>query len=238
MAREERKKWILEHPDVFINQGIFIAEETRDNYIKEVEKISGKKYNEGDLDWMKKEDPNFSTPEDWYQRVLNERANIEYYLNNNELLNFKEFRCDEKVSEIILTELLETIRFDHKKENGIVLYIKKGKVIEKDFFKGGINTVDIPSEVITEKAKKLKSSVYVVHNHPCNFSARPTKNDILLSSVKLKTALKEANVELLDWGVVTEWDYFSAKQMDAMEVSPEKIEYLESLIHIQKKSSK
>lgn len=221
MTVEDRKKWILDHESDFFELG----KESSDNWYKHAIKLwedgTGLVYTPEEFDrWNETdgEEGKIETIEQTHQRFLNERANINSYLDINEnrnLLTDKQFFSKEKVNSVDISKELDEIRYNHKTEKAMYLFIKDGTIVDKYFVNGNRTSVMALSREIVlfliNNASTLDADIYHVHNHPNSFSAMPSDDDKRIGQ-SLKKILGTFGIELLDWGVVTEWDYYSNNQ--------------------------
>lgn len=189
--RETYKNWLLENKDEIIKSQV--------EYVTHFYNTTLKK------DFLKKH------PE----------VSLEYVLESGDAYNFdyashfygKAKNCKEKVGNIELKDYLDLIR-DEPFENIIYLFIKNGEVIDKKQFKGlrcEIPFIKGRDEEIISHAKELGADIYVIHNHPFEYYANPSKPDFH-SGKELKRECKKNGIDLLDWGVVSNNDYYSYKQ--------------------------
>lgn len=152
-----------------------------------------------------------------------------------EILKQQYINCDgTKHSETIngscdIGSWLNTIRHEER-ENFVIIavYNKKCKLIFKQtgdqFSSHNINMNDIDRQIVPlitiEGASDI--GIYVMHNHPYIYKASPSTadletvvaiynelNNIMTNTRGFKT---NCNLELLDFGIVTEYDYWSMKQ--------------------------
>lgn len=225
MNYKERKQYVLEHKDKYIKQNKIYAKELRRFAISEWEKNFNMKYT------PEKEEELYSTYfndeerktrktiSERYKKDLEDAKDIKNVLKSGTIMRTKEFHHKEKVGKIDIKKYLESIRYDMYKENLIILYIKNNKIISEDFIEGKIDRVHPTKKqwsIVFVQAVNLNANVYIVHNHPFDFSARPSKADIKLGR-NLKRSLNKINRDLLDWGVVTKCDYYSNKQQKRKE---------------------
>ena len=124
---------------------------------------------------------------------------------------------------------LDTIRHE-KIENFVVFAVYEGqsKVIFKQtgdqFSSQNIDMMDIDNKIRLLMMGTCARSIgiYVVHNHPYVYKASPSLADIetakviveVLNNIKdcARSLKMNCNVEFLDFGIVTEYDYWSMKQ--------------------------
>ena len=124
---------------------------------------------------------------------------------------------------------LDTIRHEER-ENFVIIavYNKKCKPIFKQtgdqFSSKNIDMMDIDSQIVPlitiEGASDI--GIYVMHNHPYIYKASPSPADletavaIINELDNIITCIRKAgincNLKLLDFGIVTEYDYWSIKQ--------------------------
>lgn len=210
MNRKQRKQWILEHQDVFLELGKQMALDTYEHLKGVYKEYTGKEYNK---DEAFKND--ITTVEKAYKEQSSIFQDINFYLNDSELIDSKESACKEEINGINLSEVLKEIRHDHYKEHSIYLFIKNKNVLDKITINDGNAThVKISSKTrnrIIKKAQKLNADIYHVHNHPSSFVAYPSDTDEETRKI-MSEDLESEGIKLLDWAVVTEWDYYSYKQ--------------------------
>lgn len=209
MNREQRKQWILEHQDVFLEFGRQEALDSYNHLQDLYEKYTGKKYDKEEA--LKN---GITTVEDAYAKNLAEGQDINFHLNNKKLINSKESKCEEEINGIDLSEYLKEIRYDHYKEHMMFLFIRRGKIVDKVIINGISNVIRITPYMkrkMIKRAKELKANLYQVHNHPSTFTAYSSDVDEETRKI-MNDTLKTEGIKLLDWGVVTEWDYYSYKQ--------------------------
>ena len=132
-------------------------------------------------------------------------------------------------SELDIRTWLDIIR--HKENEQFVIiavFNKQPKIIfdkaGDQFSSPGINPDDINAKIINLIKHTGASSVgiYVMHNHPFIYRASPSKADLLaLEAIfkelgKVENALKNIGINckitLIDFVIVTEYDYWSVKQ--------------------------
>lgn len=221
---EERKKWILEHPQNYIEYRKCEIDAQREKEIKDWEEQIGLKYSpelEEELYsryFEKDRRKKIISIEERYQKRLSHLENINGFLNNEKLLNEKEQNCDEKVDGIDISKYLDLIRYNHEKELDLYLFIKDSEIIDKYFVEGDIRHVNTNKEhrkAIYTLARKYEADIYNVHNHPLSFVAFPSILDFKARSIFSNEA-KINGFNCIDWGVVTEWDYYSNKQKKRM----------------------
>lgn len=221
MTVDDRKKWILDHKSDYLEYGKESADKWYNRIVKVWEDGTSLKYSPEEFDkWnsLEGEDKKVKTIEERYQERLKKRATIEHYLNVDEspgLLKDEQFFNKEVVDGIDVSKELDAIRYNHTNEVSIYLFIKDNVIVDKYFVNGKRTTVNLATNMeilnIVNNAHRLEASVYHVHNHPNNFSAIPSEGDKKANDTLAK-ALNIFGSELLDWGVVTEWDYYSYKQ--------------------------
>ena len=124
---------------------------------------------------------------------------------------------------------LNTIRYE-KRENFVIIAVCEVqskeifKQIGDQFSSQNIDMMDIDKQIVSLIMGKCARSIgiYVMHNHPYIYKASPSLADIETADAIVKelnnimTCTRElginCNVELLDFGIVTEYDYWSIKQ--------------------------
>lgn len=151
--------------------------------------------------------------ETWHPEQVNEQRYLEDEMSN----------CKEKVNEIDLLAVLNTIRFNDY-ETLIVLYVKDNEILDEQSYTGHEYNVpfgDDEYEEIAKNANELQCDIYVVHNHPLELVAEPSGlpnryidhlHGDYRQADNLRKVCDQHNVKLLDWGVVSECDYFSYEQ--------------------------
>ena len=146
------------------------------------------------------------------------------YINNDGTKHLETINgsCD-------ISTWLDTIRHEER-ENFVIIAVYKGqcKVIFKQigdqFSSHNINMNDIDRQIVPlitiEGAGSI--GIYVMHNHPYVYKASPSLADLEtaaaidneLNNIIICTRERgiNCNVGLLDFGIVTEYDYWSIKQ--------------------------
>ena len=124
---------------------------------------------------------------------------------------------------------LNTIRHEER-ENFVIIAVYKGqckeifKQIGDQFSSQNIDMMNIDKQIVPlitfGGAKSI--GIYVMHNHPYIYKASPSTADLETAAAifnelnNIMTRTKElginCNVELLDFGIVTEYDYWSIRQ--------------------------
>lgn len=219
ISYEDRKKWILDHQDLFIGKAAeATANDSLRKYKRVFEETTKMKYTpENEMKYREEHNITTRTFEEAYQTLLASQRNINTHLNDKVIVYSEESDCKEEVGGVDISDYLKEIRFNHEREILMFLFIKDGKVIDK-YLIDGIDSTQIkisPKNYadILNKARELEAGVFDVHNHPRRFSARPSENDFK-SIIKIRMLFEKYEVNLLDWGVVTEWDYYSNKQKE------------------------
>lgn len=139
------------------------------------------------------------------------------------ILHEKMFGHKEEVSGIDLKPYLNKIRYNDR-ESMMCLIIKDGKVLEEVTEQGLVSNCDWNNKTTLKaikKAQKLKAGIYSVHNHPLQVSAKPSgyvkEDKKMICDTKywrdtLPKFAKKYHVEILDFAVVSVFDYFSLEQ--------------------------
>ena len=114
-----------------------------------------------------------------------------------------------------LHNTLESIRHDSI-ENVVCLAFSEHGVIEICRISGDQYSSTIPVQELICKTGLLKCSFYVVHNHPFVYKASPSRMDckaieeLIAGTIECKKI--GIKVEMLDFGIVTDFDYWSTMQ--------------------------
>lgn len=211
MTLQERQKWLEEHDEQIKNHCYRVVKETEDDAERHYKRKHGKsfKFKSSISEITKYADSIYQKSID---RILHE-----------EMSNHKE-----EINGVDLKPYLDRIRFNHFE---IVMYllIKDNTVISEEKIIGKVSAtggkrVDRKERNIFKKAKKMKASIYVVHNHPLCTSVKPSggintflgkeceMSDYYCWHSKLPRLSKIYRVKLLDYAVVSECDYFSLEQ--------------------------
>lgn len=205
MNLEERKKWLENNKEIvdkWIEKSTVEENEIRNtfnNYVKKInknERIMEKRY--GIKSTMPKLEIVPLVTEEKTRQNINKQTEFEY------------INSPETIKGINISPYLKKIRNDYKKENLLVLYIKDNKIIDNDIFTDNkASRIDYKNYLptIIEKAKQLNAEVFDVHNHPINFSAKESRDDIEIYKRVLKKAYEDANINYLGEAVVTMDDY-------------------------------
>ena len=152
-----------------------------------------------------------------------------------EILKQQYINCDgTKHSETIngscdIRSWLDTIR-QEERENFVIIAVYEGQCKEifkqtgDQFSSHNISMNDIDSRIVPLITFGVASDigVYVMHNHPYVYKASPSLAD-LETAVAIHNELNNimsntkdfkinCNLELLDFGIVTEYDYWSIRQ--------------------------
>jgi DNA repair protein RadC len=151
-----------------------------------------------------------------------------------EILKQQYINCDgtkheETINGYDISAWLDIIR--HKKtENFVIIavYKKQCQVIFEQtgdqFSSQNIDMMNIDKQIVRLITFECAMSIgiYVMHNHPYIYKALPSTADLETAAAILNelnnimTCTREhginCNVELLDFGIVTEYDYWSIKQ--------------------------
>lgn len=121
--------------------------------------------------------------------------------------------CNEIVDTIFLKETLDSIRYNEY-ESQIFLLINNKKIIKTYLITGKEQQVAVREDVlktILNEAIEQKCDIYNVHNHPWHLVANPSEADIIAKD-KYKELAKENDIMLIDFAIVTQFDYYSAKE--------------------------
>lgn len=132
-------------------------------------------------------------------------------------------------SELDIKAWLDIIRHKENEQFVIIAVFNKQSNIIFDkagdqFSSPGINLDDIDAKIVALITFKGARSVgiYIMHNHPFIYRASPSKADlhtletILKELVSIENAVKSIGINcqiaLIDFAIVTEYDYWSVKQ--------------------------
>lgn len=218
MNYEERKKWILEHKDDFIYFATECENNNYNDYLKNYKEKEGKDYDPIEdrkfYDEVEKIiGEKCDTSYERHLKILEDWKDVTKFLNDDDLMLREESTCKEILGDIDLKDYLNLIRHDQRIENDLFLYIKNGKVIDKDVFAGEYGYIEFgkTEDDVVNKAVRLNADVYNVHNHPTDFAAYPSVGDKKCAEHLNKRLIKQG-LKLLDWGVVTMCDYYSDKE--------------------------
>ena len=110
---------------------------------------------------------------------------------------------------INISQYLDKIRYDFKKENFLVLYIKNKEIVGEDIFtdnKKSIVNISVYIPAIIKKAKQLEADVLDIHNHTFMFSATESKSD-QKAWEKIEELAKKEGINVIGHSVVTREDY-------------------------------
>lgn len=137
--------------------------------------------------------------------------------------------CEEKLGKVDLSSVLKSIRHNDY-ETAVCLYIKDNKILDRDDERGAVFSCGFPKEKtkkIMEKAKKLGADIYFLHNHPFSLGAQMSGSIEQLKDFdeikkmkkgdyselgRLTQISKKYGIKILDFAVVTEYDYLSLNQ--------------------------
>lgn len=200
MTLEERKNWLEKNRNEILEHQRKVDEDSFYNMLK-------------DTDEKQRWTNHFGhepTIEDWY--TLMETNTI----LENTFLNKPLSECSEKINEIDLKETLAKIR-KQEIEHLIVLLIKDGEIVKEYEYQGRPGSVPIKDEQFKEmakEAKRLNANIYDVHNHPFRIVANASHGDKNVIDKRFRPICEKYGVKILDWGVVTECDYYSAKEKE------------------------
>jgi DNA repair protein RadC len=204
MNLEEKKKWLEDNKELVDNWiENYIAEESEilDKLNEEARKLNriaheiAKKLGKDPLPDIK--EISKSTEETVKENMIYKNIDEEY-INSPEV-----------VQGINISQYLDKIRYDFKKENFLVLYIKNKKIIDEDIFTDNKKSmVNISEYILTiiEKAKQLEADVFDIHNHTFLFSASESKAD-QDAWKKIEKLAKEEGINVIGHSVVTREDY-------------------------------
>lgn len=142
----------------------------------------------------------------------------------NNILNTEFSNCKKVVCDIDLMPYIESI-VHNDYETIIFLFISNNKVVKELSIKGtGANANGLRADEIEKLANDLNESeigFYMLHNHPLDlqaiFSGLENKDckagTDYADMQRLKAYFEKSKVKFLDYGVATEEDYCSAKQI-------------------------
>lgn len=143
------------------------------------------------------------------QKILekyNELRN-DYYSKNgtfhNESLINNEFPINKYLEEIRHSEVENLLCIGSVGNKSKVLFRKKGNQF----------SCQASSLEVLKTAILNESNFFIVHNHPFVFRAAPSSSDFLMLNEIWSLAV-DCGIELLDFSIVTKFDYWSMKQED------------------------
>lgn len=215
LSYEEKKKWVLDHQDIYTSKyAEDIANRNYNDLIKLFEKKTHLKYTpETYKKWQESIGFNGIPFEEIKEQYLKRDRDINNHLTES-FLRAEESNHEEIIDGVSITETLKEIRYDHEAENGLFLFIKDGKLLDQYLIKGNNTTlIDISHQNyadIVNKANELGAGIFDVHNHPIWFAARPSENDIKAANYK-KKMFEHFGAKDIGWGVVTEWDFYAVE---------------------------
>lgn len=214
MSYEDRKKWILDHKDEYIKSSLASLEPMKEKIIKVWEREIGKKYTlELEKKWIEINGNVYKTIDERMKELQDKNKDINYHLNKK-IMYDQENECKEEIDGISLKSVLNNIRYNHDKEIGVFLFINKEKIVDRYICDGDAMQVYVSNQDLANvlnKARELETGVCFLHNHPRCFAANPSKKDLKVFK-HYKEMFNKFAVELIDCGIVTEWDYYSAKE--------------------------
>ncbi len=203
MNLEEKKKWLEDNEELVDNWvKNYLAEESEilDNLNEEARKLNRIAH---EIAERSGEDPLPDIKE--ISRSTEETVKQNIYKNISE----EYINSPEVVQGINISQYLERIRYDFKKENFLVLYIKNKEIVDEDIFtdnKKSIVNISVYIPAIIEKAKQLEADVFDIHNHTFMFSATESKAD-QNAWKKFEEFAKKEGVNVIGHAVVTREDY-------------------------------
>lgn len=136
---------------------------------------------------------------------------------------------DYHTRKIMVTETLESIRHEPY-EVFLIMFIRNNRLLEifrkkgTQFDVGDIDINEINRAILFYRMKYTVNNfpLYIVHNHPYIYNASPSQNDLLTKEIFVSNAdnmnyqshnIKSSlEVEIVDFGIVTEFDYWSYHQ--------------------------
>lgn len=135
---------------------------------------------------------------------------MNHYKKKGTYKDYDSHKHKESVDGINIDKYLNIIR-DEKYEYLMILFIKDNIVGEMLLVKGTNQICCVNEEernLIINTAKRDNYSLYIVHNHPYEFfNASPSGGDLEYINNRFSKF-----VNVVDWGVVTKYDYFSWNQ--------------------------
>lgn len=180
----------------------------------------------------------YKTPEDILYEGLLKANKFDY-----KSMIHSTYDCKETIGKLNLKPYLKRIR-NNDYETLIYLLIKNNKVIREYSYAGNSQRVTAgKNEVrrIIKEARDLKASLYDVHNHPMCIAAIPscaydpkTKKPLADIGVRYRNGklCAKYGVKYLDSCVVTQFDYYSARQKEGKEFY---LNTSQNIIHFNKK---
>ncbi len=203
MNLEEKKKWLEDNEELVDN---WVK-----NYLAEESEI---------LDKLNEEARNLNriaheiaerSGEDPLPDIKEISKSTEETVKQNIYKNISEeyINSPEVVQGINISQYLDKIRYDFKKENFLVLYINNKEIVGEDIFTDNKKSIVNISEyipTIIEKAKQLEADVFDIHNHTFMFSATESKAD-QNAWKKFEEFAKKEGINVIGHAVVTREDY-------------------------------
>lgn len=123
--------------------------------------------------------------------------------------------ASEEVNGINIHEYLEAIRYNDY-ESAVFLAIKDGNIVDSITVTGGpcqLNVQLYSPETIEFAKKHSDCKLFTVHNHPRAIAAVANGNDYnAILDIQEDWNKEFPAPEIIDWGVVTQCDYYSFKQ--------------------------